>query len=431
MSKDMTLAQAITSVDDPSTTGTDLHIIAAKHPMLRADVANHPKVDADLLDWLAEVGDDEVQAIVEARLGTVDDQVYDPDPNPTSATMRLPTYTDPPDDQPAPDRNRIIVAIVVAVALVAAAVVAGWLVFRRPDPANVAPPTVTVTQTIQPTDTQPTDTQPTDSQPTTETTSQTPVNQNPYLASDPPVAQVIEPLRLPTLPALSTAKVQVKTDGFNKTPIQKLADDIAAGNVEKIVKSCWTQPASELRLIYGSVSMRGAILQALKTYPIKNKETAIWSGEHVKVIALLEEVYSPYTCVMVDWAGDGVQQSTFTPAMAQLQLKRVVGLYDDKLVNSQDGTGNYELICHTDCGGSWAAHKMGNPGNPKEMAPIMYSNPGDLNKLRQLSQAPLIVERLQNGYFRVRAADGSTQALAYFTGEYTHFQWPYLLGEVA
>jgi len=405
MSGDMTLSQAISAVDDPSTTGAELQAIAADHRMLWADIANHPNAYPDLLDWLARVGDEEVQAIVESRYDT---EASPPPSPPKPKPVRRPRVTEAPVYDPPPpryglSRRTIIVAIVVAIALAVATAVAVWMVQGGKAP-DVAPATVTITQTApptntlppdaqptdsQPTDIQPTGSQPTGSQPTQAATTQVPGNQNPHFATDPPVAAVIKAPSLPSLPSLSTAKVKVQTNGFSATPVQKLADDIAAGNVTKIVNSCWTQPSSDNQKIFGSASMRGAILQALTTKPSRVTaqgllQGVVWQGDHVRVSALDEELRSGYACVMVDWGGEGVGKvGTFTPAMAQWRLKRIVGQYDAKPVNSKDFYTEYELFCGpTDCGGDWSAHKTQKSNNPKGQSPIVSAGDAQVKMLR-------------------------------------------------
>jgi len=411
----MTLTQATAAVADPATRGTTLQAIAAKHRSLWADIANHPNAYPDLLDWLAEVGDTEVQAIVDARLN----EVADTDPDLTSPVMHKSNFADQSVDDTLPahpghNRSTIIIGVVVAVSLIAVAVLLVWLFRDGQAPSGESPVTVTVTQTTQPSDT---------------ATVASPTIVNPLLDSDPSVAEVIQPLSLPTLPVLSTSKVQVQTDGFDRAAIQKLADDVAVGDVEKIVRSCWTQPASELRLIYGSASMRGAILQALTTYPTSAQGGVVWEGEYVTVSAFWEEVDSRYTCVMIDWGVSGGLGS-FTPAMAQWRITRILGVYDGTPVHTGDGT-NYMLLCDDECGPAWAPHDSGDLYNPSGRVPILRADATQWEQLRRLSQAQIVVERLSNDYYRVRAVDGSTGALAYFTGDYNDFWLPYLLGEVA
>ena len=49
---------------------------------------------------------------------------------------------------------------------------------------------------------------------------------------------------------------------------------------------------------------------------------------------------------------------------------------------------------------------------------------------RALSNAQIIVEELESGFYRVRATDQTTNALAYFTTGATEI-WPlYALGEI-
>jgi len=239
------------------------------------------------------------------------------------------------------------------------------------------------------------------------------------------------PLSLPDLPALSTSRVTVRAAGFSTTAIQKLANDVAAGNVDKIISSCWTQPSSELRLVYGSASMRGAILQALTQTGQGAQGGGTWTGQYVTVSAYWEELDSAYACISVFWDDARTYGlGSFTPAMAQLRLDRILGAHNGAPVHSGDGT-KYQLVCDQDCTGAWAPHDGDPNATSPDPPPILSATSAQWEQLRVLAHSGITVELLGNGYYRVRSTDDSVKTLAYFTGSYTDNWLPYLLGEIA
>jgi len=58
---------ATAAVEDPETPAADLAEIAAQQPTLQAQVANHPAVYPDLLDWLGNFGSEDAKAAVAKR----------------------------------------------------------------------------------------------------------------------------------------------------------------------------------------------------------------------------------------------------------------------------------------------------------------------------------------------------------------------------
>lgn len=54
-------------VRNPGSTGSELHSVAGRSPDLRAQIAVHPGAYPQLLDWLREVGDEQVQIALDAR----------------------------------------------------------------------------------------------------------------------------------------------------------------------------------------------------------------------------------------------------------------------------------------------------------------------------------------------------------------------------
>ena len=67
MESPMTLAEMEGLVVDPTTSAEQLRLIAYFAPDLRAQVIRHPKVYPGLLDWLEDIGDPEIVALVGER----------------------------------------------------------------------------------------------------------------------------------------------------------------------------------------------------------------------------------------------------------------------------------------------------------------------------------------------------------------------------
>jgi len=396
------LADAQLAVDDPTTNSADLAKIAYAQPSLREAVASHPNVYPELLSWLSTYGDDQTRLAAAEQISTPQGSAPD-----------------------RPDRMKlwILVAIGVAIVVVVALLVAFML--ARPS----TPTTVVITNTV--TVDASSANQPVSSVTTPPPTTQQAPAENPQLAKDPPVLGTMQDLSLPAVPQLSLKSIKANTGGDSSIKnIQKLADHVASGSVSKIVSACWTQPVADIRTVYGSKTMRGAILQALQQTPLEAQGGVVWQGQYVTLTALWEEANSNYPCPTITWSDNQPGLGDFTPAMAQWRITRILGVHDGRPVHSGDGK-NYWLLCNADCGMLWAPHDPDPNAIPgKGSVPIMKATTADWDRLRDLSNAQIVVEHLANDYYRVRAADGTTDALAYFTGGYNDYWIPYLLGEI-
>ncbi|MCL2783339.1 MAG: hypothetical protein FWD80_05130 [Propionibacteriaceae bacterium] len=255
--------------------------------------------------------------------------------------------------------------------------------------------------------------------------------QNPLIANDPPVQAAMQDLVLPTLPSIDVNPITVNLgdDPEDLGSMQNLADDVVAGNIGKIATSCWTQPSSDVRAVYGSPDMRGAILDALQQTPQTYQAGASWTGQYVTVSAYWEDLSSPYPCPSVQWSNDTTGLGDFTPALAHWRITRILAVQNGNPVHLGDGP-NYSLICDDDCIGLWTPHATDASFSDDNVVPILTATNDQWNRLRLLSGANITVDRLTNGYYRVSAADGSTDAIAYFSGTYSAFWLPYTLGEI-
>ncbi|WP_146339628.1 hypothetical protein [Nesterenkonia sp. NBAIMH1] len=59
---------------DPSTSAQELYELAASHPEVRPQIAEHPNAYPGLLDWLGSLGDPDVDAALASRSGPGEDQ---------------------------------------------------------------------------------------------------------------------------------------------------------------------------------------------------------------------------------------------------------------------------------------------------------------------------------------------------------------------
>jgi len=312
----------------------------------------------------------------------------------------------------------IALVVVLALALVVCAGLIAWRLVARGHTEPVGNPTANPTATV------------TTTQTTTTTATPTPT-ENPLIATDPPVKRVIADLTIPQLPQLPTGAITVNGGEYPRSVgnTQKIADDVAAGNVDAIVANCWTQPADEVRAVYGSPNMRGAILQAL-TQPLNMTQGgAYWPGTYVSIIFFWEELQSSYPCPSITWSDDQPGLGDLTPTMAQWRITRILAVQDGRPIHAGDGV-DYSLLCDQECDGMWLPHDANLSYDPAEVTPIRNATATQWDRLRQLSKAHITVEQLSSNFLRVRAVDGSTDAVAYFTDGYSDFWLPCTLGEI-
>lgn len=240
------------------------------------------------------------------------------------------------------------------------------------------------------------------------------------ISDDPPVTRTMAPLLLPSLPETSLAPVKVgATKTLTAKGLQKLAADVAGANTDHIVAQCATQPSDEVQAVYGSPAMRGAILAAAAQKPTSTKTGAQWKGKAVTLSLTSEQLADAYACPGITWANDVAGLGSFTPAMAALHIEKIIAAPNDKA-----------LVCDKACNGAWKPHSPAYYKTHKADAPILTASPAQWDGLRQLSNATLTVDELTNGYYRVRAADDSTPAVAYFAGSATKHWTIYALGEI-
>ena len=158
--------------------------------------------------------------------------------------------------------------------------------------------------------------------------------------------------------------------------LQAFADDLAAGNFDKIREYCWTMSSSTKDRQYFSREARAAVLAALS-----GPGTALpgggaqWQSPAGVVTASAEELGSPYACPVYQPGG---VMDPVTDDDARLLLTRVVGVASGTPFRSGDD-GHYTLVCN---GGDWDPAGTGPAAAP--MAARSGPTDGDVAAMRTM-----------------------------------------------
>ena len=158
--------------------------------------------------------------------------------------------------------------------------------------------------------------------------------------------------------------------------LQAFADDLAAGNFDKIREYCWTMSSSTKDRQYFSREARAAVLAALA-----GPGTALpgggaqWQSPAGVVTASAEELGSPYACPV--YRPGGVMDPV-TDDDARLLLTRVVGVASGTPFRSGDD-GHYTLVC---TGSDWDPAGTGPAVAP--MAARSGPTPDDVAAMRTM-----------------------------------------------
>lgn len=150
--------------------------------------------------------------------------------------------------------------------------------------------------------------------------------------------------KIPELPIRSVALANI--DGVSDSQIrltQQFFEDLAAGNLDKIRRYCWTMPPEVMENRYFNDRLRGAILQAGAAGGRVVDGGAEWQGKYVSVMFSQPELDSNYPCPAIRVGG---KIDALSPADAIHMSKRVVGQIDGKTI-ARDDDGRYETICGT------------------------------------------------------------------------------------
>ena len=164
--------------------------------------------------------------------------------------------------------------------------------------------------------------------------------------------------------------------GAEVVGLQAFADDLAAGNFDKIREYCWTMAFSTKDRQYFSREARAAVLAALS-----GPGTALpgggaqWQSPAGVVTASAEELGSPYACPV--YRPGGVMDPV-TDDDARLLLTRVVGVASGTPFRSGDD-GHYTLVC---TGSDWNPAGTGPAVAP--MAARSGPTPDDVAAMRTM-----------------------------------------------
>lgn len=141
----------------------------------------------------------------------------------------------------------------------------------------------------------------------------------------------------PPLPKVAVPSI----DGRSSTPVQKFADDVAAGDIEGIIRKCWTMAPARLRATFNEQGRRTTLL-ALGTAGQGTERGWVWQAEGWSVGVCWAELNSPYACLKVT---GGTQQAGPTPEDAMHLIRRLDGRLRGAPLNPSDTTANYPLLC--------------------------------------------------------------------------------------
>ena len=164
--------------------------------------------------------------------------------------------------------------------------------------------------------------------------------------------------------------------GVEVVGLQAFADDLAAGNFDKIREYCWTMAFSTKDRQYFSREARAAVLAALSGPGTALPDGgAQWQSSAGVVTASAEELGSPYACPV--YRPGGVMDPV-TDDDARLLLTRVVGVASGTPFRSGDD-GHYTLVC---TGSDWNPAGTGPAVAP--MAARSGPTPDDVAAMRTM-----------------------------------------------
>lgn len=164
--------------------------------------------------------------------------------------------------------------------------------------------------------------------------------------------------------------------GAEVVGLQAFADDLAAGNFDKIREYCWTMAFSTKDRQYFSREARAAVLAALSGPGTALPDGgAQWQSSAGVVTASAEELGSPYACPV--YRPGGVMDPV-TDDDARLLLTRVVGVASGTPFRSGDD-GHYTLVC---TGSDWNPAGTGPAVAP--MAARSGPTPDDVAAMRTM-----------------------------------------------
>ncbi|MEV6773586.1 hypothetical protein AB0N05_33635 [Nocardia sp. NPDC051030] len=140
-------------------------------------------------------------------------------------------------------------------------------------------------------------------------------------------------------PAVNVTIGEVPGNPNAATALQPWARDLLAGDLEALVRKCWTIDPDNARDMYAD---QDGILAALAQPGIDGQFAVIWKGPAQTVSVKRTEITSGYACPRVAAAGTTIG---FNDADARYTVQRYLSRWIGKPVNANDTEGKYPLVC--------------------------------------------------------------------------------------
>lgn len=187
--------------------------------------------------------------------------------------------------------------------------------------------------------------------------------------------------------------VQYPADPAAAARVQKLADDIYAGDVSKLTSYCWTMAPDYIDDRYGTPQARGAVLDAL-AHQLEGAQTGVYAeGALAQVSFSWAELDSPYPCPEVtfpDLSDDAALSDDLSESRLAWEIHRLAGRLSGSPVSPHDIESDYPLYCGNDPG-----LFMSQEGIEREYPPTYTDT----------SAVDLVIPRLDGASLRIRRND--------------------------
>lgn len=121
--------------------------------------------------------------------------------------------------------------------------------------------------------------------------------------------------------------------------VQPWVRDLVGGDIEQLVRKCWTIEPQHVRSMYAD---KDGILAAVTQPGIDGQFAVIWKGPVQTVSVKRSEIASGYACPRVAPAG---ATSTFNEADARYTVQRYLSRWTGNPVDKDDVEGKYPLVC--------------------------------------------------------------------------------------
>lgn len=121
--------------------------------------------------------------------------------------------------------------------------------------------------------------------------------------------------------------------------LQPWVRDLTGGDIEQLVRKCWTIEPQNARDMYAD---KDGILAAVAQPGIDGQFAVIWKGPALTVSVKRSEIASGYACPRVAATG---ATTTFNEADARYAVRRYLSRWVGKPVDANDVEGKYPLVC--------------------------------------------------------------------------------------